>query len=93
LKDGNESKNEEVSKGYLRPDQRTQIGFKEDPMSVYKELYLDEIHKQNKIRFEFEQKDLERKRMEIKLEEILKENENLKRQKSQRDELIEQLTK
>jgi hypothetical protein len=65
----------------LRPDQKTQIGFKEDPMSVYKELYLDEIHKQNKIKFEFEEKDLERKRLEIKMEELIKENDNLKRKK------------
>ncbi len=65
----------------MRPDQKTQIGFKEDPMSVYKELYLDEIHKQNKIKFEFEEKDLERKRLEIKMEELIKENDNLKRKK------------
>jgi hypothetical protein len=36
---------------------------------------------------------LERKRLEIQVEEFKKENENLKRQKFQRDELIEQLTK
>lgn len=74
------------------PEQQTQVGFREDNANLYKELYLDEIQKQNKARFELEQKDLEKKRVEIQLEEIAKENENLKRQKNQRDELIEQLT-
>lgn len=40
---------------------------------------MDEIQKQNKACFELEQKDLEKKRVEIKLEEMAKENENLKR--------------
>ncbi len=44
-------------------------------------MYLDEIQKQTKIKYEFEQKDLDRKRIEIQLDEFKKENENLKRQK------------
>ncbi len=40
---------DDISQPVYRPEQKTQVGFKDEQLSVYKELYLDEIQKQNKI--------------------------------------------
>lgn len=91
--DQSSRKIDNLTQGNNRQEIKTQVGFKEDPISVYKELYLDEIQKQSKNRYEIEQKEIDIKRLNLEIQEIQKENENLKRQKVQRDDLIEQLTK